>query len=67
LQRVHLAFQAFFRRVKAGETSGYPRCKSRQRFKGWGYKMHGDGWRLKPRAGMRHGHLWLSGIGHVKI
>jgi len=26
------AFQAFFRRVKAGEKAGYPRFKSRQRF-----------------------------------
>jgi putative transposase len=29
--RVDLAFQAFFRRVKAGETPGYPRFKG----KGW--------------------------------
>ena len=27
--RVDLAFQAFFRRVKAGETPGYPRLKGR--------------------------------------
>lgn len=28
-ERVELAFQAFFRRVKAGETPGYPRLKGR--------------------------------------
>ncbi len=43
LRRLDLAFQAFFRRVKAGETPGYPRFKSLKRFKGWGYKTHGDG------------------------
>ena len=67
LKRVDLAFKAFFRRVKAGEEPGYPRFKSRKRFKGWGYKTHGDGWRLSPKEGMRHGRLWLTGIGHVKI
>jgi putative transposase len=37
-KRVALAFDAFFRRVKAGDTPGYPRFKSLQRFPGWGYK-----------------------------
>ena len=32
-ERVELAFQAFFRRVKAGEEPGYPRFKGRHRFK----------------------------------
>jgi putative transposase len=67
LKRVDLAFKAFFRRVKAGDEPGYPRFKSKKRFKGWGYKTHGDGWRLSPKAGMQHGRLWLTGIGHVKI
>src|SRR5260370_11735740 len=30
------AFQAFFRRVKAGESPGYPRFKGRNRFPGFG-------------------------------
>jgi putative transposase len=67
LKRVDLAFKAFFRRCQAGEEPGYPRFKSRKRFKGWGYKTHGDGWRLSPRDGMQHGRLWLTGIGHVKM
>ena len=33
LKRVDLAFQAFFRRVKQGQTPGFPRFKPRQRFK----------------------------------
>lgn len=32
------AFQAFFRRVKAGETPGYPRFKGRNRWRGFGFK-----------------------------
>jgi putative transposase len=32
LRRVDLAFSAFFRRVKRGETPGYPRFKSRDRY-----------------------------------
>ena len=33
LKRVDLAFAAFFRRLKAGETPGYPRFKSWRRFR----------------------------------
>lgn len=32
LRRVDLAFKAFFRRVKAGQTPGYPRFKSKRRY-----------------------------------
>ena len=32
LERLHLAFEAFFRRVRAGEKPGYPRFKGRGRF-----------------------------------
>jgi putative transposase len=67
LKRVDRAFQAFFRRLKAGAKPGYPRFKSRKRFKGWSYPTHGDGWRLLPREGMQHGRLRLAGIGHVRI
>jgi putative transposase len=34
LKRVARAFEAFFRRLRHGQTPGYPRFKSRQRFKG---------------------------------
>ena len=67
LKRVDRAFKAFFRRAQAGQEPGYPRFKSRRRFKGWTYPTHGDGWRLLPKDGMRHGRLRLSGIGHVRI
>ena len=35
LKRLDLAYQAFFRRVKAGETPGFPRFKPIQRYPGW--------------------------------
>src|ERR671913_1261203 len=42
LKRLDLAFQAFFRRVRAGQTPGFPRFRSAQSFRGWGYKEHGN-------------------------
>ena len=68
LKRVARAFEAFFRRRKAGaDDVGYPRFKSRTRLKGWSYPTHGDGWRFVPREGMQHGRLRLAGIGHVRM
>jgi putative transposase len=67
LKRLDLAFHAFFRRLKAGETPGYPRFKSLKRFKGWGYKTHGDGWRLEAGEQMRHGHIRIQGVGKVRM
>ena len=68
LKRLDLAFQSFFRRVKTGDKPGFPRFKSLQRYPGWGYKTHGDGWRLFPgeKKG-KHGQLRLSGIGMINM
>lgn len=55
------AFQAFFRRVKAGETPGYPRFKGRNRFDSFGLKEEGNGFKLGGRR------LRLSGIGRVAV
>jgi putative transposase len=55
------AFGAFFRRVKAGETPGYPRFKSRNRFASFGFKEYGNGFKLDGRR------LRLSGIGRVAL
>ena len=57
LRRVDRGFAAFFRRLKAGEKSGYPRFRTRQRYA----SLTWDGWRLK------NGLLGLPGIGHLKI
>ena len=67
LQRLHLAFASFFRRCKRGETPGFPRFKSFERFSGWGYKSHGDGFRFTFGASDRHGKLRLSGIGTIPV
>ena len=67
LKRLHLAYQAFFRRVKAGETAGFPRFKPIHRFTGWGYKTHGDGWRLHAGDNLKHGHVRLSSVGMVRL
>lgn len=66
LKRLDLAFGHFFRRVKAGGTPGFPRFKGRDRFPGFGFKTHGDGFRFEPGANWRHGKLRLSGIGVVR-
>lgn len=55
------AFQAFFRRVKAGETPGYPRFRGRNRYDSFGFKEYGNGFKLDGRR------LKLSGIGRVAV
>lgn len=55
------AFQAFFRRVKAGEKPGYPRFRGRDRYDSFGYKELGNGFKLDGRR------LKLSGIGRVAV
>jgi len=55
------AFAAFFRRVQAGETPGYPRFKSRNRWHSFGFKEHGNGFRVDGRR------LKLSGIGRIAV
>jgi putative transposase len=61
VQDLDKAFQAFFRRIKAGETPGYPRFKGRERFGSFGYKQLGNGFRLDGRR------LKLSEIGRVRV
>lgn len=53
------AFQNFFRRVKAGETPGYPRFKGRDRFDSFGLKEYGNGFKIDGRR------LKVSGIGRI--
>ena len=74
LRRADLAFQGFFRRVKAGyeadKAVGYPRFKSFSRYKGWGYKDYGNGWSIQEYlddAGQhtqhtQHPRCYLQGI-----
>ena len=61
VQDLDKAFQAFFRRVKSGETPGYPRFKGRDRFDSFGLKEYGNGFKLDGRR------LRLTGIGRVRV
>ena len=67
LKRVSLAFDGFFRRIKKGDKkAGFPRFKPFHRFKGWGYKAHGDGWKLHLNT-KKHGAVYLADVGIIKI
>jgi putative transposase len=61
LSRLDRAFQAFFRRVKAAETPGYPRFKGRERYRSFTYKQLGNGVTLD------NGFLVLSRIGRLAV
>ncbi|HVS28610.1 MAG TPA: transposase [Solirubrobacteraceae bacterium] len=64
LRRLDRAFQAFFRRVKAGEKPGYPRFRSRRRFDTleFSFAGHAGGIELTDQARLR-----VQGVGHVKV
>jgi putative transposase len=59
--RVDRAFQAFFRRVKSGETAGYPRFQGRHRFHSFTYLQYDNGARLD------HSRLVLSKLGRLAV
>jgi putative transposase len=61
LSRLDRAFQAFFRRVKAGETLGYPRFHGANRYTSFTYKQFGNG------ATLDNGFLVLSKIGRLAV
>src|SRR5260221_9577995 len=61
LARLDKAFQAFFRRLKAGEKPGYPRFRSHTRYNSFTYKEFGNGARLD------NGFLVLSKIGRIAL
>jgi putative transposase len=63
LRRLNRAFAGFFRRVKAGETPGYPRFKPAHRFDSVEWPKDGDGCRWEPDARR----VYLQGIGQVKV
>ena len=56
------SFQAFFRRIKAGETPGYPRFKGRNRFNSFVFPQFGAGARLDGNHRLR-----LFEIGRVRV
>src|SRR5262249_50904248 len=61
LTRLDRAFQAFFHRVKAGETAGYPRFQGAERYNSFTYKQFGNGTTLD------NGFLVLSKVGRLAV
>jgi transposase len=68
LRRLDKAFQAFFRRVKAGDKPGYPRFKGRGWFDTVEWPKDGDGcrWDSQPEHPTAT-YVRLQGIGHVRV
>src|SRR5437588_1858700 len=60
LHRLDKAFKAFFRRIRHGETPGYPRFKGRNRYNSFTYP-DGAGWKFDGQS------LHLSKIGNSRV
>ncbi|TXK41090.1 RNA-guided endonuclease TnpB family protein [Nonomuraea sp. C10] len=68
LRRLDKAFAAFFRRVKAGRTPGFPRFKGRGRFDTVEWPKDGDGCRWDSQPGHPSAtYVRLQGVGHVRV
>ena len=61
LARLDKAYQAVFRRVKSGQTPGFPRFQGRNRYHSFTYKEFGTG------APLDNGFLMLSKIGRMAL
>lgn len=61
LRRLQKAFDNFFRRVKQGQTPGFPRFKGKNRYDSITFPTYGDGVKLKDSK------LHAQNIGHIKI
>ncbi|MED7930142.1 transposase [Nonomuraea sp. LP-02] len=68
LRRLDRAFRAFFDRVKAGRTPGFPRFKGRGRFTAAEWPKDGDGcrWDSQPDHPTAT-FVRLQGVGHVRV
>ncbi|WP_371503047.1 transposase [Kitasatospora sp. NBC_00374] len=67
LRRLDKAFAAFFRRVKSGETPGYPRFRGVNWFDTVEFPKDGDGcrWDSTPHDPVTR--VRFQGVGHVKV
>ena len=65
LTRLDKAFQAFFRRLREGQTPGYPRFHGRDRYNAFTYKEFGNGARLDGT--LDNGFLVLAKIGRIAV
>ncbi|MFG2940074.1 RNA-guided endonuclease InsQ/TnpB family protein [Streptomyces sp. NPDC048282] len=67
LRRLDKAFQAFFRRVKVGQTPGYPRFKGIGHFDTVTFPKDGDGCRWDSTPHERQTRVRLQGVGHIRV
>ncbi len=65
LRRQDKSFSAFFRRMKAGETPGYPRFKNKDRFKSIEY-TYGDGCKLRVNEHGRYS-FYVQNVGEMRM
>ncbi|MCJ0874744.1 transposase [Streptomyces sp. AP-93] len=67
LRRLDKAFAAFFRRIKSGDTPGYPRFRGVSWFDTVDFPKNGDGcrWDATPHDPVTR--VRLQGVGHVKV
>jgi putative transposase len=61
LQRLNLAFDAFFRRLRSGEKPGFPRFRAKTRFNTLAWRRGQGG------ATIVNGRLRIQGVGHIKV
>jgi putative transposase len=66
LRKLDKAFSAFFRRLKVGETPGYPRYKGRDRLKSIEY-TYGDGCKLDYDEAFDRFVLTVQNVGSIKV
>ncbi|WP_327685872.1 RNA-guided endonuclease InsQ/TnpB family protein [Streptomyces sp. NBC_00467] len=67
LRRLDKAFAAFFSRIKAGQTPGYPRFKGVGHFDSVTFPKDGDGCRWDSTPHDRQRRVRLQGIGQVRV
>ncbi|PJE93713.1 transposase [Streptomyces carminius] len=67
LRRLDKAFAAFFRRVRAGQTPGYPRFKGAGHFDTVTFPKDGDGCRWDSTPHDAQTRVRLQGVGHVRV
>ncbi|MEC4017769.1 RNA-guided endonuclease InsQ/TnpB family protein [Streptomyces sp. H27-D2] len=67
LRRLDKAFVAFFRRIKSGDTPGYPRFRGANWFDTVDFPKDGDGcrWDSTPHDPVTR--VRFQGVGHVKV
>jgi len=63
LRRLDLAFAGFFRRLKAGQTPGFPRFRSEHRYDSLTWSVSGNA----GGCAIKDGRLALQGVGAVKV